>query len=434
MSASLLFDQALKAFQVKNYAKANKLCDRVMKMQPLNFDALHLGGLLAQKRGEKLEAVRLIESSLAIRPSQPSALNNIGNIFRKLERYDEAIVALREAVRQTPDFADAWATMALVYYDQDDFVKAVDRAKAALKLHPDHLGATHTLGLVYICEDNLDQAAEMFLNCSRIDSNDGYSPMWYAQILAHLGRFDEAQQMLSKLLKRDPKNSSAQFHLDAIVGKKLQRVPGDAVRDTFDSFASSFDKTLKNLNYRAPELVAEQVMKAVSSVEGQLNVVDLGCGTGLVGLLIKPVAKKLVGVDLSPKMLVQAKKRQIYDELVEMDLIAFLAGSAPGAFQLITCADTLNYLGDLCETMRAVAHALSPNGYIIATLECDEKLTGNEDGYFLEHSGRFVHSQTYLENVLADAGLELKEIEFETLRKQGGKPVDGMIFCAALVK
>lgn len=430
MATQILFDKAFKAYQEKNFTKAQKYCHRVMQMQPLNYDALHLGGLLAISRGEKFEAIQLIKRSLAIQPSQPSALNNIGNIYRKLDRYDESLAAFREAIRLKPDFADAWANMAIAYYDQDENIKAEDRARAALKLQPDHYSATHTLGLVHLNNDDLDLAAEAFIKCSKFEHTEGFSPSWYAQILAHLERFDEAKKILGKLLEREPDNASARFQYDAISGAKLQRASSEAVKEVFDHFATSFDKTLKNLNYRAPELVVAQVMKVYSTASQELKIADLGCGTGLVGPMLAPITKKLVGVDLSPEMLKQAKQREIYDELIEMDLIGFLADGSPDEFDLITCADTLNYLGALDEVMIAVSHALSPGGLFVATFEHGDETIPDDEGYRLHHAGRFHHSESYVKSMMAAAGLSISMIEFAQLRKQGGKPVNGMIISA----
>ena len=434
MPARSKFDKALAAYQAKNFIKARKLCNQVIEIQPFNYDALHLGGLLAVNRGDKVEAIDLIEKSLAIQPSQPSAHNNIGNVFRKLDRYDEALAAYREATRQKPDFADAWASMALVYYEQGENSKAEGRATKALTLQADHVGASHTMGLIHLDNGDMDAAAAAFVKCSKFESPEGFSPIWYAQFLTHFGRNKEAQQLLEEILERDPDDVAAQFYYDAIFGTKLEKVSDDAVRKIFDGFAANFDKTLKNLNYRAPEFVADQVVKLYSADENLLKIADLGCGTGLVGSLISPVSKHLVGVDLSPNMLAQSKKLQIYDQLVEAELTAFLKDGPSGQFDLITCADTLIYLGDLTGVMNAVAHALSQGGHFVATVETGDPLIESEKGYLLHSAGRFAHSKKYLRKVLADNGLSLLELSHETLRKQGGKPVEGMVFTAQLPK
>ena len=61
-------------------------------------------------------------------------------------------------------------------------------------------------------------------------------------------------------------------------------------------------------------------------LDGRDNILDVGCGTGLCGALLSPYARRLVGVDLSDRMLDQARERNIYDELVKGELTAYLDG------------------------------------------------------------------------------------------------------------
>ena len=58
------------------------------------------------------------------------------------------------------------------------------------------------------------------------------------------------------------------------------------------------------------------------------SVLDLGCGTGLAGAAFRPFCDWLVGVDLSPAMLAQARDKGLYDRLVEGEVMRFLAGEA----------------------------------------------------------------------------------------------------------
>ena len=45
------------------------------------------------------------------------------------------------------------------------------------------------------------------------------------------------------------------------------------------------------------------------------TMLDLGCGTGLAGEAFRPHVDWLEGVDLSPGMIAQARKKTIYDRL-----------------------------------------------------------------------------------------------------------------------
>ena len=84
---------------------------------------------------------------------------------------------------------------------------------------------------------------------------------------------------------------------------------------------------------------------------------DLGCGTGLMGPLLRPhVSGRLEGVDLSQGMVDKARAKGCYDHLAVEELVAYLDGSAgqegvqcggSGGYDLLVAADVFVYIGDL---------------------------------------------------------------------------------------
>ena len=147
-----------------------------------------------------------------------------------------------------------------------------------------------------------------------------------------------------------------------------ERASDDFVRQSFDEFAFNFDKTLKGLEYRAPELIAAVVSGEVGTLINRLDVLDAGCGTGLCGPLLAPFARRLTGLDLSPAMLAMAEGRDVYDELVTAEITVFLGG-CDHTYDLIVSADTLCYFGTLEPVFAAVFGALRRGGCVAFTVE-----------------------------------------------------------------
>jgi predicted TPR repeat methyltransferase len=137
-----------------------------------------------------------------------------------------------------------------------------------------------------------------------------------------------------------------------------------------------------------------------------------------------PYARRLVGVDLSGRMLARARERKVYDELVKGELTAYLGGCNE-AFDLVVSADTLVYFGRLKVVVSAAAQALRPDGRVIFTVE-ELVEDGRGAGYSLGTSGRYRHSNAYLERVLEDAGFRPEIVPAE-LRLEGGEPVAGLV-------
>ncbi len=96
------------------------------------------------------------------------------------------------------------------------------------------------------------------------------------------------------------------------------------VRTLFDQYAPRFDRALEDLGYRAPALLREAVAAARPRFGAMF---DLGCGTGLAGVAFRPHVDRLVGVDLSSKMVEEARRKGVYDALEVGDIAHFSASS-----------------------------------------------------------------------------------------------------------
>jgi predicted TPR repeat methyltransferase len=298
-------------------------------------------------------------------------------------------------------------------------------------LEPNQADYFHNLGNVYRKQEEYAKSAEAFRQSIALKpyQAEAYKSLWRTHYLAR--EFEEAANVLKQWLAFDPENPIAKHTYAAHMGGDLvpERASDGYVQQTFDGFAASFDNVLARLDYHAPELVAKAVGHVIGSAQSQLTVLDAGCGTGLCGPLLRPYAKRLAGVDLSPKMLAKAAGRRVYEELIEAELVQYLA-QRPSSFDLIVSSDTLVYFGDLNPFLQAVRQALLPGGHLVFTLEKWEEGMA----FKLNIQGRYSHAPGYVETALAQAGLSALSIEDAVLRKEAGSPVLGLVVTACLSK
>ncbi len=406
--------------------EAEEVYRKILQAAPRQPDALHFLGVLSHQLGREEEAVRLIRESLVLAPDQPAARNNLGNVLRKQGRLAEAEEEYRAALRLAPDLADAWNNLGAVLRARGDLPGAVESYRRALGIDPHHADAHLNLGHALAAMGRPEEAAEAHRRA--LESKPDCADAWHTlcAVLRQAGRHEEAEAVLRQWLAYQPENPVARHLLAAGPGRAPPHRASDAyVRAQFDEFASYYDDRLSLLEYRGPGLVASALAREGLRPEGRLAVLDAGCGTGLCAGVLRPFAKRLVGVDLSPEMLERARDRG-YDEREEAELTRYLE-EHPRSFDLIVSADTLNYFGDLAPVLGAAAAALRPGGRLVFTLE-----HGGEDGpgYRLEPHGRYSHSETYVRRSLEEAGLEIAEIARDILRKEVGEPVHGLVIRA----
>lgn len=402
---------------------AANLYGTILSVEPDHPDALHYLGLILHQRGESEDGAALIERSLSIAPEQPSALNNLGNIYRLLGHDDDAARAYWAAIKFDPGHANAWSNLAIMHRARGEPETALKAVKIGRHFDPVNFTARHTHGLVLIDMKDYDGAAEVFRSCIRDGLVRGTIPLIYANILNRFDRGEEALAVLEDWLAAEPDNPIARHQVEAQRGNTIAGAPEAYVKKTFDDFADTFDGVLKNLGYDAPRRAAEVAARHFSGrTIGEA--IDLGCGTGLAGTHLRPLAERLTGVDLSSKMLIRARNRKTYDALVEGEIAAVLDDGPSGRYDLAVSTDVLIYFGDIGAVLRAVSRALAPAGALVATFEVLDDDT-SDPGYVLRTSGRFAHSAAYLARQAAAAGLSLAACERFDLRQELDRMIEG---------
>jgi predicted TPR repeat methyltransferase len=404
--------------------QAERMYRRILAADPDNVDALHFFGVLQHQRGSDDAAVRDIERAVSLMPDYADAWNNLGNVLKEMARLDAAERAYRKVITLNPGHADALSNLGVVLRGQGKYAEAARAYETCLAIEPKHVAAWQNLGNLLARLDRLEDAANAYRRLLELRPNDPRGCDALGKTLSRLGRTDEAVAVYRHWLAADPASGVARHMLAACTGQDVPgRADDDYVRELFDGFASSFDEVLDGLGYRAPSLIAALLEREQVPLDGTQDVVDAGCGTGLCARFLRPLARRLVGIDLSSGMLARARARGEYDELVEAELVSWLARQQ-GSFDLIISADTLCYFGKLDAALLAAGDALRPGGHLAFTVEHSADAIG---GYRLGSSGRYAHTTSYVTDRLAAAALTIESIDHVNLRREFGKEVEGLL-------
>ena len=392
MSAASL-DEALAHHRAGRLQEAEAIYRARLEADPGDADALHWLGVLASQCGQQDLALELIERALARRKGDPEMLNNRGNVLNALGRPADAEGAFRRAITMAPGVAEAHYNLGHALKAQGRFEPAAEAYRRAIALNPDFVAALYNLGLAQRALGRTGEAALSFRRCLDLDPAD------------HSG----AKLALAALGAEAPPD----------------RADPSFVQGLYDHYAENFDSHLvERLAYRAPEIIAEALNGHWSALPAKPAALDLGCGTGLAGVPLRPHLGSLAGIDVSPAMIARAAERGLYDSLATGDIVAFLEQS-DAAWDLVVAADVLIYFGDLAPVMRGVAHRLAPHGRFVFTTE-----DAGDERIRLHQGLRYAHSAEYLRETLAASGLACLSIEPTATRREDERPVAGWIVVA----
>jgi predicted TPR repeat methyltransferase len=418
---------AIGRHQAGELGAAERVYQAVLERVPDRVDVLNVLGILKYERGEFGEASAIMRRLLDIDPSADGVWTNLGNVHLKRGRLADAVEAFKRSLELVPT-AEAWANLARVYRRLGDLPVSELACHQALALSPDHPAATHNLALALLGRRRIEAGVKAALRAMQLLQPGERRSKSYVQYLLVAGEPAQAATVLRAWQALEPDDAYMLHHLAACTGTAMPQRASDAyVEKEFDGFAASFDTKLAHLNYRAPQIVADAMAKVVPAAASQFDVVDLGCGTGLCGPLLKPWARAMVGCDLSAGMLKKAADRGVYDELCKAELTAFMR-DRPAAFDLAVSADTLIYFGELGDVARAVHAALRPGGVFVFTLEALPD--GDTGPVRLMPHGRYAHDGAHARQVFADAGLHVDAPESVVVREENMVPVRGWLVTA----
>jgi predicted TPR repeat methyltransferase len=405
--------------------EAESVLGDVLAESPGQPDALHLLGLCHHERNDSEPAVELIREAISRWPAGDPQVcvpwNNLGNVLLESGQLDAAVDAYREAVAAQPAASGTWSNLSGLLRRLGRLDQAEQAARHAVVAAPADPNAWFTLARVLIEVGDVSGGLEAHAHGVALAPRDAIGREEVLRALAVLGHRDEAATLWSEWLDERPDDPIALHHHAACLGRPPPRAADAYVQQLFDDFATSFDAKLAKLEYRAPDLIVDALTDRLGVAAPWGEVADLGCGTGLAGVLLRPRARRLVGADLSREMLEQARRRGVYDELTQTDLVTFLHG-AKGSFDVVVAADVLCYFGVLDEVIGAVAAALRPGGVISFTVE---SLSDAEDEWSLALTGRYAHSPRYV--AAAMVGFDDLTIDRCELRMEGGRPVAGLL-------
>jgi len=448
----------LAAGQRGDYDRASQFISTAIKDNPQN-PIYYCSLALALRKGGQLEkALAAYEQAIQVKPDYAEAHYNRGSVLRDLGRLEAAVAAYRQTIQLQPNIAQVHVDlgyalmelgrprMALSAYEQaiklkPDYAEAhynrgvilagLGRPKMALaayeqaiKHKPDYAEAQNNLGTILKEMGRFEEAREAYERTIefRPDVADIYHN--YGVVLRELGRTEEAIEALRTALSLNPELENARYML-AAWGKEQapKQSPRKYVTELFDVYAENFDHHLtEKLMYNTPQILYQTVTRHIEKAQ-KLDILDLGCGTGLSGEPYAEVCNRLVGVDLSPQMLAKARKRNIYTELLEMDVNEAME-HIDHTFDLVLAADVFIYVGSLEKVFSLVAERLNPRGLFAFSTETNE----SSEDYRLRQSGRYAHATFYIQQLADTYGFEELEHSQVILRHENEKPLAGTEF------
>jgi predicted TPR repeat methyltransferase len=373
------------------------------------------------EQGQLEDAAGRYQAALALVPGRPSILANLGVTLCRLGRWPEAVATLTQATQADPEHRDAWVALGLSQEALSNWAGAVHALQQGVKLGAATAQLQLSLALCLLRLERPDEALKALDQALALDPTLAEAWSQRGSVLRDAGQYTEAARCFEQALAHGGDETLHRFYLASVrSGEATPAQPPRAyVEALFDEYADDFQSHLiQHLKYQAHD-----TLLAPLRVGGQRFplVLDLGCGTGLCGQLIRPHADAVDGVDLARAMVEQARASGVYRRVEQGDLLGFLRSQTEAA-DLVIAADVFIYVGALDEVFAAVRQRLQPGGCFAFSVE----LAGEGQELQLRPSLRYAHTLAYVERLATANGFQVHQTWQAPLREDQRKPVMGL--------
>jgi predicted TPR repeat methyltransferase len=337
-------------------------------------------------------ALAAAERAVQMDPNNPALLTRVIDVAHRAQHLELALAWLRRLYALSPGNRD------------------VERMIARdLRLKGDHAAAMQAYGALIEAEG---PRAEHLLG--RLQS-----------ALA-MGEREQAQQDGAALVAQQPQNEEFRFWNEYAAGGTPPHQPRGMIQALYDGFAPVYDQhVVAGLKYKLPKVVADRILQW--HPDRALNVLDLGCGTGLLGVALGKLDGALIGVDVSQPMIEQAARHELYDRFHSVDLLEALEATPASLYDVLAALDVFIYTGDLSTAIPDAHRILKPGGRFVFSCET---ATEDEPDLVLRPTMRYAHQPSVIEAICRATGFEGVEVESMTLRYENLQPIEGFLVTA----
>ena len=419
-----LLKKALHKHQSGDVCGAEELYKKILRDDVNDVDGNYLLGALYAERGELERALKYTQRAAQHAPRSPFVQNNLGNIYRLGGELDLARQCYQRAIEFDPSAVEPYNNLGIVMKRLGFNAAAVELYRNAIDRNPLFVQAHYNLGKALWDSDQHEAAAECYRRVLELQPR-------HAQALEGLGSYhlaraegEQARDYFEQCVRIDPSDTcGARLKLAYLdVGPLPDQYSDELVRQTYETKAATWDVDAQRAGHRF--LGPQHIHAAFSQWAGtrhELDILDLGCGTGACGMLLRPFARHITGVDLSAPMLAVAKQKSVYDDVHLAEIGAFLTRAAQ-VYDVIVASGVMIFIGDLAAPMAAARQALRTGGVFIFTCYRSEAVDVSVRSNF-----HFAHSEAHLRARAQAAGFTVERIDTVVHEYDQGEEQPGFV-------
>lgn len=400
--------------------------NKAQKQMPNDARVFMLAGLMAEKSGNIQGAFEALRRSVSLAPGWGPGLLELALLLARQNQFQEAVETAEKVAKLEPNNLQVLAGVIDIAHRAGHLEMAINHLRRGLDLVPGDTTLRRLLARDLSGQGRHEESLALWTALIAENPTDPQALIGRVQACIASGQPAEALGDTQALLKLAPDDAVYQYYAQLARGETPAQQPAELTKPLFDGMAEFYDMHMvRGLRYQLPKQIAEKIIALYP--DKKLNVLDLGCGTGLLGVCLGRLDGFLIGVDLSHKMVEQAARHNVYDRFHTVNLHDALENTPDALYQVIAALDVFIYAGNVTQAIPDAFRILTPGGHLMFSCE-----TADEAGpdLVLSPAGRYAHKRSHIEALCKAAGFESVEIEDTALRLENNTPVNGFVVVA----
>lgn len=214
-----LFDEAHEAYKNKDFDKALKTYEEILKVEDKSVQAYCNMGVIYRLKNENQKAYECYIKAINLDPKYEMSYNNLGNLLKDTKNYKAALKVYSDGIRVNPKNYHMYNNLGMVYEKLNSFDKAIQSYKEAVRINPNYDKAVNNIGVVLYKQKKYKESIEIFKIALKIN------PKYY-ELYSNIGAcynkikmYDEAIEYLNMAIEKNPKNGGAYTNLGNVYNK-----------------------------------------------------------------------------------------------------------------------------------------------------------------------------------------------------------------------
>lgn len=442
--------------QKNRYEPATKIAEQALQYDTNNATIINTLANLYLRQANYEKAKQYFELCLQYNSKHKSALGYLGQISLQQRHYQQAISYFKQRLVFDSQHANSHHDLGLAYLETKQYLRAKPHFEKAIALGCNDCERYYHYGICLLQCGDYKAALQAFmqqLECQPSIETD-YN---IAVLLMYEGRSNDAINYFDRVLTQNPKHIDSHINLGVMYLNSQQTrqaishyqtaltlaperediqhilaalqhqntsstAPQRFVSELFDQYAAYYDIHLnRQLKYQVPNEINKLLLNAINTDTHHWDVLDLGCGTGLVAEALQLSYHNIDGIDASQNMLDVAKHKNHYHELIH--------GMIPQAldqvsqYQLVIAADVFTYIGKLDQVIDHISRHSNEKGYLCFSVEQHHQ----DQDFLLQETIRYAHNRKYINALASKYGFNILEQRSIILREQNQQTVEGLL-------